>query len=90
MHKIKSGPELQTVTPEMLQGLENLAAMAKQAGDNNMYDFLTLCKTALSKYPVLSAHVKEMAILNRLAAKALTDAADFMEQLVPPPPVPHE
>lgn len=79
----KSGLTLFSVTTEMLEGLERIAHIFKKAGDNQNYDFLMSIKTGLSKYPVAAKHINEMAVLNRAAAKALTDAADFEEQLFP-------
>jgi hypothetical protein len=79
----KNGLELFIVSDEMLAGVETLALQFKKAGDNHTYDFLMSIKTALSKYPVAAKHANEMATLERAAAKALTEAADYKEQLFP-------
>lgn len=79
----KKGPELLMVTPEMLLGLDNLSAQFKKAGDNATYDYLTQVKNALVKYPSLARHAQEMAAMQRNAAKALIESADFIEQLMP-------
>lgn len=79
----KSGLDLLIVTPEMLQGLDTLAGMSKAAGDSHTGDFIIQVKTALVKYPAFAKHAREMAGLQRIAAKALNDSADFIEQLLP-------
>jgi hypothetical protein len=79
----KSGLALFTVTVEMLDGLDLIAKMFKQAGDNANYDFLNQIKTGLSKYPVAAQHINEMARLHRSLVKAHQEAADYEEQLFP-------
>jgi len=79
----KKGPELLMVTTEMLQGLDNLSAQFKAGGDRATYDYLVQVKNALVKYPSLAKQAREMASLQRVAAKALTESADFIEQLMP-------
>jgi hypothetical protein len=79
----KTGPELFIVTPEMIQGVKNLAGIAKKHGNINTADFLTGVATGLTKVIAITKHVHEMAAMEKVIAKALNDAAGFAEQLYP-------
>ena len=83
MHHEKTGPELLTVTPELLQGIETLASIYKHNHDEHNYNFMTLTKTVLSKYPVMVKECHHLASKCRDLAADLLKVADFAEQIFP-------
>lgn len=79
----KKGPELLHLDDTMLSGVNTLAEQFKTAGDNKNYEFLTLIKTVLSKYPSVVERNNALAAEARELAKALIEFADHTEQLFP-------
>jgi hypothetical protein len=79
----KKGPELLIVDTAMLQGVENLCNIAKKNRDNDLYNFLTTVKTALSKYPAIAVDIKETVEEARKLSDLLRKYADLAEQIFP-------
>jgi hypothetical protein len=79
----KKGPELLIVDKAMLDGLETMASQFKARRDHDNADFLTHCKTALTKYPAIAEQISERAKEAREIAAQLSKWADNAEQLFP-------
>ena len=79
----KKGPELLIVDTAMLQGMDNLCGIAKKNRDNELYDYLTLVKTALSKYPAIAEVMRERIKQARELSKELKEFSDLAEQMFP-------
>jgi hypothetical protein len=79
----KKGPELMVVDTAMLQGVENLCNIAKKNRDNDLYEYLSSVKTALSKYPAIAETINERAKEAREISKKLHEWADLAEQIFP-------
>ena len=83
MTKLKTGPELFTVTPEMLHGIETLAKQFKAIRDDHNYDFLVLIKTALSKYPSMVDDAHKIIATGTEAIASIKKFVELTEQIFP-------
>jgi hypothetical protein len=82
MHKIdKNGMELLIPTPALIKACEKIAARCKEGHDNYNYEIMNTVVSILTKYPVSAIQARETITLERLVAKALTESADWKEQL---------
>ena len=79
----KKGPELFMVTPELLQGLENLAGICRKTREFDFADLLIQAKTGCSKVMSITPEVNSLAGALRRQAIELNHMADYLEQLFP-------
>lgn len=79
----KSGLELLLVTPEILDGCRNIAALCKANHDEHNYDLMCQVVSIMTKYPAVVKTIKEIMALENIAAEALTKSAQYKEQLFP-------
>jgi hypothetical protein len=79
----KKGPELLMLPDAILDGVETLANTAKANRDNMSYEFFTIVKNVLSKYPAMAGDMHTCAEYARMLAKKLNIFADLAEQIFP-------
>ena len=79
----KTGLELFIVTDELLQGMENCAAIAKKQGDRHNALLFTNAKIGLSKVPSITPKIHKLTMELRERAKELNNTADHLELLFP-------
>lgn len=79
----KKGPELLMLPDSILVGIETLANTAKANRDNQSYEFFTIVKNVLAKYPAVSGDMHTCSEYARMLAIKLNIFADLAEQIFP-------